>query len=473
MTATLISLTENRFLKSVRNVLHDKTAPAQEAGWAQFRLDALLAAERLGLPTRKDETYRFTDLKPLLEPSEPWQTATALVTASQPCSSMAAAYTFFAPAQNAMRLVFLNGQFSEALSNTFLSGHLKAKLPLGLNLTLFSQLEHLDETHRQTLYSLLQQRLANTEDGLEAAMMALSGEGLYLQLDAGVALTTPIELLFIQQNTETPIAAPFQLVINLGDNSSLQLGIQGVGQASTEAAYTYVLQSTHLAANAQMQQTQFWQPATQGLSLSQNKVTLAKQAQYHLVQLATGGVFQRHDVQVALQGEGAHAGLHGLALLAGTSALHQHVDVLHQAPEATSQQHYKAIVDDAAKAEFAGHIGVALHAQKTDAKQLCRNLLLSRKAKAFARPWLNIDADDVKCSHGTTVGQLSADELFYLASRGIPESVARCMLTYGFAADVLRAEVDAHAHAYLVRRALEALGLSDNPSFCFTTCTKH
>jgi Fe-S cluster assembly protein SufD len=150
--------------------------------------------------------------------------------------------------------------------------------------------------------------------------------------------------------------------------------------------------------------------------------------------------------------EGAEATLDGLALLDGQQVADTHSFLHHAEPKATSHQLHKCIVDGKARAVFNGQIRVAPGAQGTDARQQSRNLLLSETGRVDTKPQLDIYADDVKCSHGATVGQLDPEELFYLQSRGLDEDDARNLLTYGFAADVLR-----HIPVASLRRALRQL----------------
>jgi Fe-S cluster assembly protein SufD len=166
------------------------------------------------------------------------------------------------------------------------------------------------------------------------------------------------------------------------------------------------------------------------------RAEVAKGGQYHSRTLSFGARLSRQQPWVRLA-EGAEVSLDGLALLDDHQVADTHSFLLHAEPHATSHQLHKCIVDGKARAIFNGQIRVAPHAQGTDARQQSRNLLLSESARVDTKPQLEIYADDVKCSHGATVGQLDPEELFYLQSRGLNSDDARNLLTYGFAADVL------------------------------------
>ncbi len=170
--------------------------------------------------------------------------------------------------------------------------------------------------------------------------------------------------------------------------------------------------------------------------LSDLHVRLGGRSRYRLVQAALGGAWSRTEVRVVFDGEGAEAELDGL-MLAGDKQLNDvHLDVQHAVPHCTSRETFKGILDGSGRVVFDGHIVVARAAQKTDAVLANDNLMLSRAAEVDTKPQLEIYADDVKCSHGTTVGELDPDMLFYLRTRGIPEAQARQMLCQGFAAEI-------------------------------------
>lgn len=456
-------------LDYVRESLETEALPKTGCGLSKCRWDALEKAERLGLPHRKLEQWRFTELKTLL--STGWQAYPKNDEAALElgCAQLIKQAQLFDDASKPLRLVFVNGQFSPVLSN-WKPGE---TLPEGLEIALLSEAETLPSEAQQRLQHQLKGVLEATESGLDAAFQALASEGLYIRLKENALCSRPLEITLFNEKAEQPRLAPLRLLVDMAKNSEATLGLQQLNQAGQATVLAPLLSSIQLGANASLKQSQAWQPSEAALSYSDAAINLTGEAaKYQLVQLATGGAWHRHNAVVTIAGERADAQLYGLQVLNGKTELHQHVKLDHQVPEATSTQRFKSLVDDEAKSEFEGRIFVRPDAQQTDAQQLSKALLLSPKAKAFTRPWLNIDADDVSCSHGATVGQLSKDELFYLASRGLPESVARCLLTYGFAADILTQESDPVVRQALIDRTLDSLGLTQNPAFCFTNCAK-
>ena len=194
--------------------------------------------------------------------------------------------------------------------------------------------------------------------------------------------------------------------------------------------------------------------------LSDLQVRLGEHSRYRLVLTALGGAWSRSDVRVTLEGEGAEAEVDGL-ILAGDKQLNDvHLNIRHAAPRCSSRETFKGILDGKGRVVFDGRIHVAQDAQKTDAQLSNDNLMLSRSAEIDTKPQLEIFADDVKCSHGTTVGELDGDMLFYLRSRGIPEAQATQMLCQGFAQEVL----DRLSSAALLDRTRKVLAKRLNQS---------
>lgn len=470
-TASIATSQQSRYLKGVRQLLEQNSVPEAGCGMGRLRWLALEKAERLGLPTRKAEPWKFIDLTPLLQASQQW--------GSKPISTAEAADTlsheqlsgcFLYPAERQpLRLIFVNGTFNSALSGWSPE---QTQPATGLTIALLSQNENLQPDLQQRLQMGLNRSFEGADNGLESAAHAMTQKGLFIHVAKDCQIERPIELILIHSAAANAnVASVSRLILDLEQHSKLQLSVRQLDlDGAHSSRYTHLLTQITLAEQASLSQTQLWQAQPGALCFSKLQASLATEARYSLVQVAQGGTLQRHEANVALEGTRADAQLRGLALLNGSTAFHQHVKVEHLAEDTTSSQLFKSIVDAMAKAEFEGRIFVDNAAQKTDAQQLSRALLLSPKAKAFARPWLVIDADDVKCSHGATVGQLSKEELFYLASRGLNAELASCLLTYGFASDVLTYQEDPDLREALVAVVLAALGLSQKPSTCFTTC---
>jgi Fe-S cluster assembly protein SufD len=192
-----------------------------------------------------------------------------------------------------------------------------------------------------------------------------------------------------------------------------------------------------LQASAEVTHVRLQRENLQAFHMASCAVSLGAASHYHAVNLALGARISRLDLQVLQTAEGTRCTLDGLALISGTQLADTHSFIDHAKPHGTSRQLHKCIVGGTAHAVLNGQVLVRPGAQQTDSAQSSRNLLLSSKAHIDTQPQLAIFADDVKCTHGATVGQLDSDELFYLQSRGLSETVARNLLTYAFGADII------------------------------------
>jgi Fe-S cluster assembly protein SufD len=191
--------------------------------------------------------------------------------------------------------------------------------------------------------------------------------------------------------------------------------------------------------------------------LSRMKIELARDAQLEAVSIDLGGGFSRHDFDVSLAQAGAAAQVHGLYVVGGTAHVDNHTRIDHRAPHCTSRENFRGIAFGKARAVYNGKVVVHAGAQKTDSEQRVANLLLSPTTEVNAKPELEIYADDVKCAHGATFGQLDQNAIFYLRSRGIPETQARSMLTGAFAQEILGRIPDASVRERLTQDVLRRL----------------
>jgi Fe-S cluster assembly protein SufD len=257
-------------------------------------------------------------------------------------------------------------------------------------------------------------------------------DGAVLLVPKNMKVALPLHLLFITQ-AATPIAVFPRVLVVLERGAELELVEEhhGVG--------TYLscpVVEVRVGEGAILRHERVQRDSDEAFHLGTLRAEVAKGGQYHSRTLSFGARLSRQQPWVRLA-EGAEASLDGLALLDGHQVADTHSFLLHAEPHATSHQLHKCIVDGHARAIFNGQVRVAPHAQGTDARQQSRNLLLSESARMDTKPQLEIYADDVKCSHGATVGQLDPEEMFYLQSRGLNADDARNLLTYGFAGDVL------------------------------------
>jgi Fe-S cluster assembly scaffold protein SufB len=256
--------------------------------------------------------------------------------------------------------------------------------------------------------------------------------------------------------------------VEAGVQAALRITFEAAEAA--EAGFTHWLLDVDLGEGASLDAHQLINTNAQQVVFTLTRPELQAQATFNQVNCLANGALLRSEVQAKLLGEQAHCELAGLSLLTERSRAHQHIRLEHVAPNCTSAQTFKTVVQDEAQAEFDGTIWVHPQAQQTNAQQLSQNLLLSPKAKAFARPWLKIDADDVKCSHGATVGQLDPVQLFYLQSRGLGFEASKCLLTVAFAQDLLNKVADLPLRQQMELALQQQLGHHALPMNCQLSC---
>jgi Fe-S cluster assembly protein SufD len=263
-------------------------------------------------------------------------------------------------------------------------------------------------------------------------VMTWDGHHYRLTLEGQTCLVTaPIELVFLTDNRASTESTT-SLRITVGENGRLTLIEHHLAAVVSSLSVRIVDTEIILGAHAKLVHGKMIHADMQAAHLTTTRVGVAKGAYYDNFAFIKGGRLVRNEIDVSLDGPLAQCNLSGVMLLRG----HQHADtttrILHAAPHGTSNEFYKSVIADQARGVFQGKIIVAPDAQKTDGKQLSRALLLSDQAEMNAKPELEIHADDVKCSHGSTVGDLDADTLFYLRARGLDESEARALLIRGF-----------------------------------------
>jgi len=278
---------------------------------------------------------------------------------------------------------------------------------------------------------------------------ALFDDGLWIDVSAGTVAAAPIELSQVVPTRSEPGVTYPRVLVTLGESAELTLIETYASNQAGELSNSVV--EVDLGRNAKMSHVRVHQNA--GLQVGRVDVRQAADSGYRSTVVTLGGALLRFDVRCLLQGKGAECQLDGVYLIDGVDHADHHTLVEHQAPHCRSAQTYRGIVSGKGTAVFDGVVIVHRDAQKTEAHQENRNLLLSDTATVHTKPHLEIDADDVICSHGATVGSLDEDQLFYLRARGIPEDLALAMLTYAF----LESIVDRVNHEPTRERMREAL----------------
>lgn len=392
------------------------TKSTESLSWlSQLRARAIDRVSTQRLPTKRDEEWRFTDISSLTDlPFQP----------SQPGNSLQMQDIEHLRVKEAKnRLVFVDGHYSPQLSTIIDS----AALVIG-NLPAFVS------THAAILESHLGQYAKFDDNVFTALNTAFLRDGALIWIPKNTAIAEPIHLLFIATQNEVTSYPRCLLIGETGSNVTLIEDYVALQQG------TYITNSVtevSLAANAHAKHIRIQRESTQAFHLANCAVSLAHASNYQSVSIALGSQISRYNLDVRLTDEAAECTIDGLTLIAGRQLADTHTGIDHLKPNGTSRQQHKCIVGDAAHAVFNGKIMVRPHAQHTNSSQSSRNLLLSQTARVDTKPQLEIFADDVKCAHGATVGQLDQEEVFYLQSRGLSEVAARNLLTYAFGAEII------------------------------------
>ncbi len=375
-----------------------------------------------GVPSSKQEAWRYTSLKGLLE--QGFAPIEEVVDTLQPSDLE----RFLIPGLETHRVVLVNGRYAPALSAL-------GELPKGARL---SALNALLESDPEVVRARLNQVAGAKQSLFSALNTAGLDDGLVVILDAGVRLEHPIELIHLSIGMDEPrVAQPRHLlVLEAGAQATLierYLSLEG-------AAYcTNAVLELSLGRDASLQHERIQLESTNAFHVTGLYLSQDSGSRYQGVNLGLGASWARTDLVTGFRGEQAECGLQGLYLAGDRQLMDYHLDVDHSLPQCSSRENFKGILYGKGRAVFDGRVYVAKDAQKTDAAMSNRNLMLSERAEIDTKPQLEINADDVKCSHGTTVGQIEPEMLFYLRSRGISESLARRMLCLGFAGEIIQA----------------------------------
>lgn len=394
--------------------------PASPVAWFnRLRADAVERVGALRVPTTRDEEWRFTDISPLTKlPFQPVHTASCL---------QAADVEHFYLTEAAIRLVFIDGVYAPQLS-TQLSD------TAGDRGIVVTSLATAVSAHAAAIEPHLGRHVEFRDNVFAALNTAFLHDGALILVPRNVPVALPVHLLFIATQKE---AASYPRCLLLAESGSAVTVVEDYVALQEEAYVTNAVTEMILADNASVNHIRVQRDSTQAFHIANCAVSLAPASRYQSVSIALGARISHYNLDVRLAGEGAECTVDGLTLIAERQLADTHTRIDHVKPQGTSRQLHKCIVDGAAHAVFSGKIMVRPGAQHTDSTQSSRNLLLSGKAHIDTKPQLEIFADDVKCAHGATVGQLDSEEVFYLKSRGLSDAAARNLLTYAFGAEVI------------------------------------
>jgi Fe-S cluster assembly protein SufD len=387
----------------------------------ELRENAFAQHLALGIPTTKDEEFKYTSLRGLTESAYYIQAGPAQISGEDLAQ-------FSYGDLDQIRIVFVNGFFSEELT-TSLQGFEGVEIR-----TLDCALDN-----RQEVVETYLGKLAKTDESTFAALnTATFTGGVYVHLARNARVDKPIHFLNItaaDPNGAVSYTAPRTLIIaEEGAEASFIETYATVGKGKT---FSNAVTEVYVAPNANIEHVKVQQESLDAYHIATCEVKQERDSTYRHYNVTYGGRLTRNDINVFLNGSNLHTRMDGIVVIDGEQLADNHTRLDHAFPHCDSFEVYKHVLGGHSTGVFNGKIFVHQDAQKTDAKQTNNTILLSERATINSKPQLEIFADDVKCTHGATVGQLDKDPMFYLQSRGIPRDKAEAMLVYAFAADIL------------------------------------
>lgn len=367
-----------------------------------------------GLPSVRDEEWRYTDIRKLKRQQFNLQFSAPDV--SPTLQSL--------PNYDVTRIVLVNGLFSPAMSND--------KIPKGVSIQSLA-IKLADDS----LQGLLGSTLPSDRHAFVDLNTAYCYDGVVIEIADKTVLDKPIEIVHVTTAAEHATVSHARNLIVAGKLSNAHIIERSLSANANQACLNNTVTEIIAHDGAKLEHYKVQEEAKHTFHIGGVFINQGRDTHVTNHNIAMGGSLVRNDIYVNLLGSGAHGGMNGLVLGKDSQHVHNHTQVAHRVPHCTSDEFYKTVLDDKSRAIFRGRIIVAQDAQKSDAEQRNDNLILSNDAEADTKPQLEIYADDVICSHGATIGQLDQESLFYFQSRGITKEDARRLLTFAFVNEVV------------------------------------
>ena len=397
-----------------------KDRQSGEPAWLRKRREvAFERFSRTGFPTPRHEEYKYTNLAPIARGGFQLAPSNGATVAVEVVEKLGLGLS-------GPRLVFVDGQFRAELSRL-------GALPGGVRVESLAAVAVSDP-------SLVEEHLTRHADVDDHALTALNTaffqDGAFVRIPDRTVVSEPIHLLFLSTAAEPNRVTHPRLLIEAGNHSEASI-IESYYGLGSNVYWTNSVVEVLAGENSHIELYKIQHEELQAFHTGLIELIAGRNTTIATHSLSFGGALVRNDINVLLNDEGSHCDLNGLYAVNGSQHVDHHTLIDHAKPHCTSHQLYKGVLDGRSSGVFNGKIIVRADAQKTDAIQNNKNLLLSREAEVNTKPQLEIDANDVRCTHGATIGQLDKESMFYLRSRGINRKEARNLLTYAFAADIL------------------------------------
>ena len=414
--------------------------------WAgDFRSHGMKVFSDIGLPLerRGNEKWKYTNVGPVAK--NKYRIANSV---SLPLDEVKNSAPWHESWTN---IVFVNGKFRSDLSNF-------CNVP-GVKLTNIS-----DEIEKKSPSQMISEYLGRTinitDDGFAALNTAFLSDGVAIEIEKDSVIDVPVNIVFFNNGSENTVSHPRVLVVARPNSFASIIESYVGGSAST--TLTNSVSEIFVGEGAQIRHYRLLSESDQTFDIGYGRVKLDKDSVFNSRTFFKGSDIGRYDLEVLVDGEGASCDLQGLYFTSNSQHMDNFVNIDHSKPNGTSNLFYKGILDGRSKAVFGGTVLVRQAAQKTDSVQSDKNLLLSPHAEVDSKPALFIYADDVKCAHGATAGNIDADTVFYMRSRGVDIETASKLLIYGFAGEIIdKVEI------VPLKEYLEQIFLNSLPSYRF------
>ena len=393
----------------------NKASVATDSDFHKLRAAAMQQFEKVGFPTKKDEDWKYTSLKSIVENEYslfPQLTKHEL--------QLSEVDVFFLKGIDSYKIVFVDGVYNSYLSETTHDG---------MDICLLSAA--IEKTKYKIVMDHYFNKIASPTDGLTSLNTAFASEGAFIHIKKNIIVEKPIQIIYFTTNCEKDILLQPRNLIIVDENSQVKI-VERHQSLSTSKVLNNTV--TEIFANKRAH-IDYYKVQNDKLNASLIDTTFVQQKNQSVVAVNTfsfGGDLTRNTLSFYQKGEYINSILNGISLLNGSQHVDNQTNVYHQQPNCESNELYKGIYDGKATGVFNGKVFVEKIAQKTDAYQQNDNILLTDDATIYSKPQLEIFADDVACSHGCTIGQLDKDALFYMRQRGIPKKEAKALLLYAF-----------------------------------------
>lgn len=386
----------------------------------RIREDALKNFSELSFPTLKDEEWRYTNIAPLMKHNFSLPLEDVKIS-----DEMVNKFSFDSMKTNL--IVFINGKYSEENSELL-------DLPEG---TIIGSVSEAVKNNSELVNKHFSKYANYNNQIFTALSTAYTKDGAFVYVPEGKIIDAPIHILFITTASDDKLIIQPRNLFIAGKNSQVSI-IEHYVSETDNIFFTNAVTEIVVGDNANVDHYKLQEESKNAFHIARIEIDQEKSSNFTSHSISTGGAITRNDNNARFNNEGGECTLNGLFLLEDKQLFDAHTLIDHANPNCNSHEHYKGILDDNARGVFNGKVFVREDAQKTNAFQQNNNILLSDNALVNTKPQLEIFADDVKCSHGATIGQLDEDARFYLKSRGIGEKAANSILIHAFASDVIK-----------------------------------